>query len=54
MTIAEITAYLIGVVTLLGVINKYLVDARNKHDYPGLEHLPNGATIYDRASITRK
>jgi len=34
--------------------NKYLVDARNKNDYPGLEHLPNGATIYDRVSITRK
>ena len=34
--------------------NKYLVDARDKHDYPGFEHLPNGATIYDRVSTTRK
>jgi hypothetical protein len=34
--------------------NKYLVDARDKNDYPGLARLPNGATIYDRISVIRK
>ena len=34
--------------------NKYLVDARDKNNYIGLQQLPNGATIYDRVSTTRK
>lgn len=34
--------------------NKYLVNAKNKSDYAGLEQLPNGATVYDRVSVTRK
>jgi hypothetical protein len=34
--------------------NKYLVDARDRNDYAGLERLPNGATIYDRLSVTRR
>ena len=34
--------------------NKYLVDAKDKSDYAGLERLPDGATIYDRVSVTRR
>jgi hypothetical protein len=33
---------------------RYLVNAKNKSDYAGLEQLPNGATVYDRVSVTRK
>lgn len=34
--------------------NRYLVNARDRSDYPGLERLPDGATIYDRVSVTRR
>lgn len=34
--------------------NKYLVNAKNKSDYAGLEQIPNGAIVYDRVSVTRK
>jgi hypothetical protein len=34
--------------------DKYLVNAKNKSDYAGLEQLPNGATVYDRVSVTRR
>ncbi|HEX8138348.1 MAG TPA: hypothetical protein VF544_12220 [Pyrinomonadaceae bacterium] len=33
---------------------KYLIDARDKNNYPGLANVPNGATIYDRVSVIRK
>lgn len=34
--------------------NEYLVNARDKTDYPGLGQLPSGAIIYDRVSVVRK
>lgn len=34
--------------------NNYLINAKNKNDYPGLEQLPPGVTVYDRISVTRK
>ena len=35
-------------------LNRYLVNARDRSDYAGLERLPNGVAIYDRVSVTRK
>jgi hypothetical protein len=35
-------------------LDKYLVNAKNKSDYSGLGQLPNGVTVYDRISVTRK
>ena len=37
-----------------GAFNRYLAEARDKNNYPGLERLPNGVTIYDRVSVTRR
>ena len=34
--------------------SRYLTDARNKSDYSGMEQLPQGVTVYDRISVTRK
>ena len=33
---------------------KYLSQARGTNDYPGLQQLPPGTTIYDRLTVTRK
>lgn len=35
-------------------INNYLTNAKNRNDYPGVEQLPTGVTVYDRISVTRK
>ncbi|MBN1979568.1 MAG: hypothetical protein JW918_19400 [Anaerolineae bacterium] len=32
----------------------YLADARDKSDWPGLDKLPEGATVYSRITVTRK
>jgi hypothetical protein len=32
----------------------YLQTARDKEDWPGLEKLPKGATVYHRITVTRK
>lgn len=34
--------------------NKYLSEARDKNDYPGLERIPDGVKIYSRVSVTRQ
>lgn len=34
--------------------NAYLTQAKDKKTWPGLERLPEGATIYDRITVTRK
>ena len=34
--------------------NAYLVQAKVKKTWPGLEKLPNGAEIYDRITVTRR
>jgi len=34
--------------------NTYLKDARDKNAFPGLERIPEGATIYHRISVARK
>ncbi len=31
----------------------YLADAKDRNDFPGLDKLPKGATIYDRVSVVR-
>jgi len=32
----------------------YLADAKDRKDWPGLERLPEGATVYHRITVTRK
>jgi hypothetical protein len=32
----------------------YLLEAKDKNDFSGLERLPKGATIYDRVSVVRR
>ena len=34
--------------------NRYLTDAKDKNDWPGLERLPDGAKIYSRVSVKRE
>jgi hypothetical protein len=40
--------------TAQDAFNAYLADARDKSDWPGLEKLPEGATVYARITVTRK
>lgn len=36
------------------VFNTYLIEAKDKNDFSGLEQLPKGVTIYDRVSVIRR
>jgi hypothetical protein len=34
--------------------SRYLNEARDRNDYPGLEQVPKGTTTHDRITVTRK